>query len=58
MRESATKVLKEHWKKIEELDRQYAENPTIPLRIQIEHMKKQCLEIMHNVVKHEEKLNG
>lgn len=48
-RKTATEVLKKTWKKIDELDRLLAETGRPDIAIQLEHLKKQCIEIMENV---------
>ena len=48
-RDNATKVLKSYWASIEKFDRKYAETGDPNALVQLNHLKKMCMEVMEKV---------
>ena len=48
-RELAHTVLKSYWTSIEKFDRKYAETGDVNYLVQMNHLKKMCMEVMEKV---------
>ena len=48
-RDAAHEVLKTYWKSIETFDRKYAETGDVNYLVQMNHLKKMCMEVMGRI---------